>query len=317
MDSLETVTAPLPAAGVIGAGALGTLFAYELAAAGPVILLVRGAERAAHLEHCGLRVDEGPARRVRVTRDPGALAHAKMIVVATKTYDLEPALAGLRGILEPALPVVSLQNGLDNERRIERALGSAQAVLLAPTSEAAALREPGVAVRRGHGTTALGPANAAGRLALDGVAQLLRAGGFSVETHDPIAPWVWAKAIGNVAINPVGALFDLENGAILSDERALIVSLALAREATAVARAEGIALPFDDPRAYVERLAQSTQHNRSSMWYDLRRGGQTEIDALCGEVCERGARLGVPTPRNCAVRDEVKRRSTPYGSGHG
>jgi 2-dehydropantoate 2-reductase len=39
----------------------------------------------------------------------------------------------------------------------------------------------------------------------------------------------------------------------------------------------------------------------SSMLRDLEQGNRLEVAWLSGDVCERGARLGVPTPCNRAI----------------
>jgi 2-dehydropantoate 2-reductase len=45
---------------------------------------------------------------------------------------------------------------------------------------------------------------------------------------------------------------------------------------------------------------------RSSMLYALERGRQPEIDFLNGEIVRRGAALGVPTPVNAALVEQVR-----------
>ena len=72
----------------------------------------------------------------------------------------------------------------------------------------------------------------------------------------------------------------------------------LALEAAAVAKAQNIALGFDDPVAAAEEVARRTSHNISSMLQDLRRGAPTEIEAICGAITRRGKQFSTPTPLN-------------------
>ena len=73
---------------------------------------------------------------------------------------------------------------------------------------------------------------------------------------------------------------------------------ALARETAQVASAQGIHLPFSDPVLSVEEVCRRTASNHSSMLQDVKRGAQTEIDAICGEIVRAGEAHGVPVPVN-------------------
>jgi 2-dehydropantoate 2-reductase len=60
----------------------------------------------------------------------------------------------------------------------------------------------------------------------------------------------------------------------------------------------------------VVAVARATGGNRTSMLQDVQSGRPTEIDALCGAVCRDGARLGVPTPVNARLLDDVRALET-------
>jgi 2-dehydropantoate 2-reductase len=139
------------------------------------------------------------------------------------------------------------------------------------------------------------------------LAELFRAAGLAAEVADPIEPHLWAKLVVNAAINPVTALARRPNAYVFEDPSAAARAGALAREAAAVAAAAGITLPYPDPVAYVGDVVRATAANRSSMLQDLERGRPTEIDAINGEVLRLGRELGVATPENERVLDEVRR----------
>ncbi|MBC5810256.1 MAG: 2-dehydropantoate 2-reductase [Candidatus Eremiobacteraeota bacterium] len=239
---------------------------------------------------------------------PVALADADVVLVAVKTYDTVAALQPLRGILRPGVPVVSLQNGLDQVAQASEALGAQRPFALAPTTEAAAGYGDGGAIRHGRGHTRIGwAAGREGSFDLARLVRALRAGDFDAETATPIEPHAWAKLVVNAAINPVTALARRPNGYLAEHPAARALAVALARETAAVAEKSGVVLPFDDVEQYVLEVVRQTAGNRSSMLADVERGRPTEIDAINGAVVRRGRPVGVPTPENARMVDEVRR----------
>jgi 2-dehydropantoate 2-reductase len=231
--------------------------------------------------------------------EPSLLADADLVIVAVKTYDTLAALAPLRTLIAPHVPVVSLQNGLLQVAQIEASLGAERPVLLAPTTEGAARTATGDVVRGGAGMTVVGiPAGRAGTDVSDAFVQRLRDAGLAAAAADPIEPHLWAKLVVNAAINPVTALAGRPNGMLLDDAEARARAFALAREAAAVAAAAGVVLPYGDPTERVLAVARATAANRSSMLQDLERGTRTEIDAINGEVVRLGKLLGVDVSHN-------------------
>src|SRR5580698_9891872 len=97
---------------VLGAGAMGSIIGAHLARSGhSVVMLARG-ERALQIEQQGLRITGLSAfsQPVPVMREASQLKHAQLLIVATKTYGTEAALAPLRRAEIGA--AFSIQNGL-------------------------------------------------------------------------------------------------------------------------------------------------------------------------------------------------------------
>ena len=75
----------------------------------------------------------------------------------------------------------------------------------------------------------------------------------------------------------------------------------------AVAEADGAELGdgfFDHGIGYLDTAG----HHRPSMWVDLQRGAETEIDFLNGRVVEYGEKHGMPVPINRTITTLIKGR---------
>ena len=293
--------------GIVGAGALGTLFGQRLAASGnPVVLLERRRDVVDAVKRAGLRVD-GDAKDVEITDEPRRLSGVEVLFVFVRATDTLRALRPFAGEISPATAVVSLQNGLGNEEAIKAALGSLISLVIGATTEQALTVGPGDARRLGEGTTVVGSAGASPETC-NRVSRLLAEAGFRATSAYDIRPHLWGKLIANAAINPVAALLDRSNGVILADENAGEVARSLAQEAATVASAMRIPLPFSDPWTYVRSIVEQTAELDNSMLGDLRAGVPTEIDAINGAVVAAGRRAAVATPYNETVTALVKAR---------
>src|SRR3954463_14275393 len=108
---------------IIGAGALGSIYAAYLTRAGHQVSLVARGERAALLARHGI-VIEGKASfsaRCNIVTRTETLRHADVVIVAIKTYDTEQALASLRGLT--ATNAFSVQNGVLKNQQLSEVFG--------------------------------------------------------------------------------------------------------------------------------------------------------------------------------------------------
>ncbi len=145
--------------GIVGAGALGTLFGQRLAAGNEVVLLERKREVVEAIRERGLRVD-GEARAARATAEPRELYGVQVLFVFVRATDTLRALRPFAAELSPATAIVSLQNGLGNEEAIKTSLGGAIPLVIGATTESALTVGPADVCRIGDGTTVLGSAGA-------------------------------------------------------------------------------------------------------------------------------------------------------------
>ena len=282
---------------IVGTGALATLFAARLSAQGHDVTML-GTWKAGldALTRDGARLADSKGReqayRVRVTRDPKRVTGIRFAFVLVKAWQTERAAHQLADCLADDGLAVTLQNGLGNDDILARSIGR-ERVALGVTTTGATLLGPGLVRAGGEGTVSL---EAHPRLGV--VESALRGARFNVEVVADAKSLVWGKLVVNAAINPLTALLRIPNGELLTRPSARTVMSVLAEETAAVALAQRVRLPFENPIEAAESVAKKTAANHSSMFQDVRRGAPTEIDAICGAVTRTGELHGVPTPVN-------------------
>ena len=293
--------------GIIGAGALGTLFGYRLAHGNDVAMLEIRPDVVAAIRATGLGSAQLARRRVAISSSARDLFAAQVLFLFVRATDTMRALRPFVNELDPSCVIVSLQNGVSNEDAVKASLGSNVALVLGATTESALSLGPGTVAPVGLGTTIVGSGGASPEVCAN-IARLLAQADMPVSVAYDIHPHLWGKLIANAAINPVAALLDRPNGIVLADASAGELARSLAHEAATVAGAMRIALPFNDPWSYVRSIVEQTADLRSSMLADLTNGVTTENDHISGAVVAAGRRAGVPTPYNDAMFRLIRAR---------
>lgn len=281
--------------GVLGAGALGTLFAHGLAGVDGITVILLA--RSPGPDWAGV---EGRGR-IQLLRETNPQEPVDLLIVLVKAYETDGALRWAAGAVGPETVALTLQNGMGNAEALAEAVGAGR-VLAGTTSHGATLLEPGQARHGGTGPTRIAawtPTGAAAEVA-ERVADLLGRAGFVTEVSGDARELLWSKLVVNAAINPLTALLGVPNGELLAIPEARQLMENAAREAGAVAAAVGVRL-LEDPVERVRKVAHATASNRSSMLQDLQRGRRTEILAINGAVVAIGGEVGVATPVNEAL----------------
>jgi 2-dehydropantoate 2-reductase len=297
-------TAP-PGVLIMGSGAMASLFAARLSSATiPVTMFALRPENVQALKQNGVCLVDKSGKEhkypVKVVSQTSECSAARYALVTVKSWQTERTAWHLSECLANDGLALTLQNGLGNREQLAHILG-AERVTLGVTTIGATLLAPGKVQQAGEGVISL---SAHPRLAP--LSNLLQMAGFIIETAPNATVLLWGKLVINAAINPLTALLGVPNGELLKRSQARQLLQATAREAAAVAVAQGIQLPYPDPVVAAESIARNTAANRSSMLQDVQRGGPTEIDAICGAIVQAGEHTGVPTPINRTLWQLVK-----------
>ncbi len=294
---------------VVGCGAVGSLFAANLATLEDVEVWAYDSARAQvdAINRHGLRlVGAGEVTgRVRATTDAAALPACDFGIVATKAMHTEPAIAATAHAFTGGC-VATVQNGIGNE---EVVAAHCERVIRGTTFPAGKILEPGVVQWDVKGDTTLGPFEAApAPLAeIERLAEACTRGGMPTTAVADARGPQWRKVIFNAATNPIGALTGLTHGRVCEQPALRALVSRLVDEGKAVAAAQGIELD-SDPEELIDYAARPeiAYGHKASMLQDVEARRQTEVDYLNGGIVEFGRRYGVQTPEHAAIWALVK-----------
>ncbi|MGO8864139.1 MAG: ketopantoate reductase family protein [Acidimicrobiales bacterium] len=305
---------------VYGAGAIGGLVGARLHQQGlDVTLIARGAH--AEALTAGL-VLESPAETVTlsipVVTQPAAVEWSPdtIVLLGVKGQQTEQVLAELVAVAPFDTPIVCMQNGVENERRVVRRFPNTYAMCV--VCPATHLR-PGVI--QAHSAPVSGLLDL-GRYphgvddTARGMAAALGASTFLSVARPDIMRWKYRKLLQNLS-NAADALCG-------RDGRDSALAKEAQREGEAVLQAAGIPVATaEEDRAHRAghlqmRNTASGEWSGGSSWQSLARGtGSIEVEYLNGEIVLLGALHGVPTPVNALLQRlalEAAREGRPPGS---
>lgn len=284
---------------ILGAGAMGCLYGAALHRAGCEVVFVDvnqphiGAINARGLEletRAGVEHLPIPARRPEEISEP-----VDLVVVFTKTFHTEAALAGIAQAIGPQTWLLSLQNGLGNDRRLA-AHAAEERVLVGASSLPSDLVGLGRVRSHGEGGSKLFPAFGGDPAFARQVCELLSQGGLPAELEPNIHVAIWSKAIFNATMNPLCALTRRTPGFLGANPESRAMITAAIDEGVAVANACGIAVAAQPIHDLTEVSMTDHANHEASMLQDVKAGRRTEVDAINGAIVEAGREAGVAAP---------------------
>lgn len=307
---------------VVGAGAVGGVIGGRLAEHGHEVLLVARGEHGAAIASDGLLV-RCPDGEVRV-KPPVAASVAEVdlrdddvVLMAVKSQDTRGVLDALAEAGAPSdLPVVCLQNGVDNERQ---ALRRFERVYAVPVMLPATHLVPGVVDASSAPVTGIldvGRYPTRVDEVAEAVSAAFAASTFSSEPRGDVMRFKWSKLLMNL-----GNAIEAAVGTLGRDSELYQRARAEGEAVLAAAGIDFASLEEDLARRgdlLRMRPIDGERRGGGSSWQSLARGtGTIEADALNGEIVLLGRLHGVPTPVNALlqrVANELARDGAPPGS---
>lgn len=308
---------------VFGLGALGTVFATCLKSRGHTVfglikekyinnfkgktLKIKGlfGEKEAQLDEIFTNTEQIQDRDL------------DLIIVSVKAYDTQRAISQIKPIIGQNTLVVLAQNGYGNYEIATSILGK-ERVILSRIIFGAKVVETGMAeVTVFADDIIIGqPENAISESKLLEIAKIFNEAGLPTRVSQDVYAILWDKILYNSALNPLGAILECSYGTLAEHEETRKIMNKIVEEIFNVAKIKKIKLNWKDYREYLhhfyEKLVPPTAKHYPSMYYDIKHGKKTEIDALNGAIVRLAKEVNIAVPVNETITNLIKVKEKLY-----
>ena len=145
---------------------------------------------------------------------------------------------------------------------------------------------------------------------LQEIADMITASGINCELTCEVDKYLWAKMLYNCALNPLGAILDVNYGKLTENEYTIDLMNSIIDEIFEVIKASGYSTLWDTPDDYRDlfysKLVPDTYNHFSSTHQDIQRKIKTEIDSLTGKVIALGDMNNVDVSTNKLIYKLIK-----------
>ncbi len=297
---------------IVGAGVIGTIFAYIFGKKHDVTLVEVVKEKVDLYRKEGYTIIMPDGKEVHVddvsiTSDPKEVGVVDLVQISVKGYATEAATKGALPMIGDDTMVLSVQNGLVHD--IIASVVGKEKVIAGITAHSGMPVKPNV-IRYVGG---YGPLLIIGKYdkkpndRFNWVVEELKKTGEEIVVVDDIEPVIWKKLVANVACNPVAAITGMTSVEALACEDTKALIKMLAEEVVEVAKAKGIYFPeMENIAEFVYEAFAGTKDNKVSMLQDVENKRRTEIDTLNGAIVKEGEKLGVDVKANKVITHIVR-----------
>jgi len=313
---------------VVGCGAVGSFYGAKLCRAGQEVhFLLRSDYAAVCRDGVRIRSLEGDFRvQPRCARRPEEVGKADLVLIGLKTTANDQFAALVPPLVGPQTAVVSLQNGLGNERALAALVG-AEKVLGGLCFVCLNRVAPGVIAHTAHGRVELGEYQRPPTRRTEALAALFQNAGAPCTVVRNLEQAHWEKLVWNIPFNGLGvagvAGYEAVLGGCLKERSVARACLPtdqllgqprwrqllreLMGEVIAAANALGLPVPVSLADYQISRTLCMGAYKASTL-LDFEHGQPLELESLFLEPLRQAQRAGVPTPRLaalCAVLAEL------------
>ena len=294
---------------VVGVGAIGSAY---------LAFLTRAGHKAAGL------VRRNPVNRIRVEGIWGEFEVnvntytsveeipfiPDLVIISVKSYDTENALKSIKPIISESNYVMIAQNGYGNYEKAVELLGEGRVILSRIIFGSKVIKPGHIRITVSADDVVIGdPSGKIDEGFIKRLAKTFTEAGIPTRYEKDVYKYLVDKVIYNSALNPLGALFEVNYGRLAENPYTKELMDRVIEEIFKVIKECNIPTFWKSAQEYkrifYEKLLPPTANHYPSMLEDIKKG-KTEIDALNGAIVMLGKKCGIETPTNEFITKMVK-----------
>ncbi len=284
---------------IVGAGAIGSLWAYHLANAGHNVAVWQKIPPASDYK---LMLDNRPIVSFKANHIAD-LKKTELLIITVKAWQVETALSSVLKYLLPTTTILFMHNGMGAIDTLADKISN-HPVVLATTTHGAYKSSPYKVNHTGLGNTVIGGYNPAGSQCRF-LCEVLNHALPAVSWDNTIHTALWHKLAVNCVINPLTALHQCPNGDLANPEYSDVIDRIIS-EVCEVMQAEHIDISEAKLLQTVHSVISATAGNYSSMQQDIAYQRPTEIDFINGYLIRKAKQHGISVTTNTELYNKVK-----------
>lgn len=301
-------------AGIIGLGALGTLYAHLLTEAlgKDRVLVLADSGRVRRYQKQELWYN-GQRCDFNYTDAAAASGPVDLLLFSVKFGGLEASIETCRHLVGPDTTLVSVLNGVLSEQVLSEAFTPEQ-VVWCVAQKMSALKEGCQVTVKPIGELALGVPNGQDDAHLRRLAAFFDSIRFPYSLPEDIRVQMWSKLLCNTGLNQSAMVFQCGYGGLQVPGKARDTMLGAMREVVAVANAEGIPLSCADVEYWVSLIDTFPPEGEPSMRQDGKARRKSEVELFAGTIRRMAKKHGIAVPVNDWLYQRVQEMEAAYWS---
>ena len=305
MNDIQTV-------GVIGLGALGTLYAHLLTEAlgREHVLVLADSRRVERYRREGVTFN-GELQDFNYTDAAAVTEPVGLLLFAVKFGGLDSAIETCRHLVGPDTTLVSVLNGISSEQVLGAAFSPEQ-VVWCVAQRMSALKEGNHVTVSPLGELAIGVPAGQDDRHLRQLTAFFDSIAFPYSLPADIATHMWSKLLCNTGCNQAAMLYQCGYGGLQVPGEARDTMLGAMREGVTVANAEGVRLSEKDIENWVSIIDSFPAGGEPSMRQDGKAHRKSEVELFSGTIRRLARKHGIAVPVNDRIYEQVQAMEAAY-----
>ena len=299
---------------IVGQGAIGLLCYHHLQQAKQHVSLLNATQhtdnaRATHYSFTPYQSTEAQSYPLKYSEQ---LERADIVLFCLKSYRVAQVLGSIAKRISKHSLIILAHNGMGTYQEFHKFLSKEQRVLAMLTTHGCLRTAPFTISHTGLGHSHIGLLSGnMSQLEILALSTLLEEAMPTASFESDIVNKQWQKLAINCVINPITALHNIDNGLINSgrfDEE----KKQLLHEIVHIAQREGVILDAELLKETVDKVAEATYQNSSSMRCDIAAKRATEVNYINGFIHNLGIKHNIATPVNTQMWHDILQREKSF-----